>query len=111
MHLQGIIKQANTVNTLVLLHFYVGGAFLCLPDRHFFLEGERGRLLLMKGGSLFELQEAKSQPSIEVVARAGEIMEKSRGKEESLVTGKEHGADAKCSSGNGICGCLEEMTS
>jgi len=37
-------------------------------------------------------------------------MEKSKGKEGSLVAEKEHEVDAKHSSRNGISGCLEEIT-
>lgn len=37
-------------------------------------------------------------------------MEKSKGKEGSLVAVKEREVDAKHSPGNGICGCLEEIT-
>lgn len=40
------------------------GAFLCLPERQFFLERKKRKLLLMKGDSLFESPEAKSQPSV-----------------------------------------------
>lgn len=37
-------------------------------------------------------------------------MEKSKGKEGSLVAEKEHEVDAERSSWNKICGCLEEST-
>lgn len=37
-------------------------------------------------------------------------MEKSKGKEGSLVAEKEHEVDAERSSWNEICGCLEEST-
>lgn len=86
------------------------GASFCLPDRHFFLEGKKGELLLMEGGSLFEFREAKSQPSVEGVAEYMGDNGKIKGKEGNLVAEKKHGVDAKYCSGNDICGYLEEMT-
>lgn len=112
IHLQGIIKWANTVNTLVLLHFYMRGAFLCVPERQFFLEGKKGKLLLMKGGSLFESQEAKSQSSTEGVARAGRIFVdngKIKGNWGNSSDGKEAWCGYKYSSRNGSSGCLEAI--
>lgn len=90
------------------------GTFLCLPDRHFFLEGKKREIVIderwqpvwISGSKATDFNWRSSQSR----QNTQEIMEKSKGKEGSLAAEKEHEVDAKHSSRNGICGCLEEIT-